>query len=257
MESSNTIDYDVHWTQSLDTYRNHPTSRHRRRYVLEALKREGVARDTSVFDYGCGAGILLEEIQENFGLPSSQLGGCDISEEAIGAARRRIQSPYFYHGEFPKIDLPMDIGICTEVIEHTDQYVKILEWFADNLKSNGIMIVTTQGGSLDPPDAYYGHVQHFRLHDLITLLRTMGFSRQRARYWGFPLFTLQKWITKQIFARIRDGYMIGQMSSKKRLAFSLAYFLYFIHDAIPFGPQIFITAKKGPTQRAAATVERA
>ena len=65
-----------------------------------------------------------------------------------------------------------------------------------------------------------------------------------ARYWGFPLFTLQKWVTKRNVDSIRDRYMHGELDWKKRAIFKATYYVYFLHDAIAKGPQIFIHAQK-------------
>ncbi len=244
MRPANTIDYNEHWTRSLDTYKNHPTSRHRRRFVIRAMKKEKLSRDTFIFDYGCGAGILLQEIRSRYRLADSQLGGCDLSTAAIEISRSHIDSPSFYHEAYPEIGRPIDIAITTEVIEHTVQYEEILRWLWGNLRKDGTLIITTPGGTLDPPDIYYGHVQHFRLAELGRQLESIGFSLRIAKCWGFPFFTLQKWITKRNFDAIRDQFMGGDLTTKKRLVFTLAYYLYFVHDLIPLGPQIFILARK-------------
>jgi SAM-dependent methyltransferase len=241
-----TIDYDEHWTQSLATYQSHPTSRHRRRFVMRSLRKTGVPKGTFVFDYGCGPGLLLKEIQDLYRLADSQLGGCDLSPEAIKAARESFNSPFFYNQSFPDLERPIDIAVTTEVIEHTSEYEEILRWLWDHLRNDGILIVTTPGGSMDPPDVYYGHVQHFRLHELSRLLERLGFHLHISRYWGFPFFTLQKWVTKKYFFKVRDGYMDGDMSTKKRMVFTLAYYIYMVHDLIPYGPQIFLLARKTP-----------
>ncbi len=238
------IDYDEHWAQALDTYANHPTSRHRRRFALQSLQKIGIPPEAFVFDYGCGAGLLLKDIQKRYQLTDIQLGGCDLSSEAIEIARKEFESPYFYHQQYPKLVRPIDIAITTEVIEHTDQYRDILSWLWKHLRLGGRLIVTTPGGTMDPPDVYYGHVQHFQLTELVPLLEEIGFAIRVARNWGFPLFTLQKWITRKSFEHVKAEYMHGPLNSRKRFIFTIAYYLYFVHDLLPWGPQIFILAEK-------------
>jgi 2-polyprenyl-3-methyl-5-hydroxy-6-metoxy-1,4-benzoquinol methylase len=239
-----TIDYDIHWAESLETYRNHPTSRHRRRFVMNALQRAQLTPQSFVFDYGCGAGLALEEAQARFGLRDDQLGGCDVSATAIARVRARFDSPHFIQGEFPPLDRPIDVAICTEVIEHTAEYARVLAWIAAHLRPGGHVILTTPGTPMDPPDEFYGHIQHFRLRDLTRLLRECGYEVDYAARWGFPLFTLQKWLTRTWFDRVKSGYMEGKLSRKKRAVFTVAYYAYMVHDWIPWGPQLFIRARK-------------
>lgn len=244
MKSRDTIDFDRHWAQSLDTYRTHPTSRHRRRFIMRTITKDLAHPHAFFFDYGCGTGILLNAIRERYALADTQFGGCDLSSEAIKASRKEILSPYFYNESFPEIDRPIDFAVASEVIEHTPDYEEILSWLWRNLRTSGLLAVTTPGGRMDPPDVYYGHTQHFRLQELAQLLERIGFSLRIARYWGFPFFNLQKWITRRNFDNIREQYMTGGLNTKKRILFNLSYYLYFIHDLIPFGPQIFILAQK-------------
>ena len=242
--ASGVIDYEEHWSNSVDTYRNHPTSRHRRRFIMRRLRRIAPKAGQFIFDYGCGAGILLEEIKRAHGLADWDLGGCDISRAGIAAARVRLPEATLISREFPSLNRPIDVAITSEVIEHTPNYRAVLEWLADHMRPNGHLILTTPGGTMDPPDEYYGHIQHFTLEQLTKILEGVGCRVRVARYWGFPFFTLQKWVTKRNFESIRERYMHGELDFAKRTIFSATYYAYLVHDLIPRGPQIFIHARK-------------
>ncbi|MDO8500887.1 MAG: methyltransferase domain-containing protein [Gemmatimonadaceae bacterium] len=244
MSTAEVIDYEEHWSSSVETYESHPTSRHRRRFVMSCLSGIHPRPGMFVFDYGSGAGLLLGQIQSRFGMPEMDFGGCDISLAGIEAARKRLPGATFIAGEFPALERGIDIAITSEVIEHTAQYREVLAWLADHMKSGADLIITTPGATLDPPDHYYGHIQHFTLEHLGEVLGELGFTICTARYWGFPFFTLQKWVTKRNFDRIRDQYMHGELNLKKKAIFALTYYTYFVHDLFPKGPQIFIHARK-------------
>lgn len=238
------IDYEDHWSGSVDTYKSHPTSRHRRRFIMNCLRDIRPGRRSFIFDYGCGPGLLLEQIKSVHGIPDENLGGCDISRTGIARAQAKFPRGTFIAAEYPRLGRPIDIAITSEVIEHTTEFRKILAWLAENLAPGGDLIITTPGGTMDPPDQYYGHTQHFRLEQLTAVLDELGLTVVKARNWGFPFFTLQKWVTKRNFDRIRDSYMHGEMDWKKRIIFAVAYHCYLLHDLIPAGPQIFIHARK-------------
>ena len=238
------IDFEDHWSGSVDTYKAHPTSRHRRRFIMNRLRRIRPDAQTFVFDYGCGTGVLLEQIKSRYGVPDEKLGGCDISRTGIEKAREQFPRGQFSVGEYPHLDRPVDVAITSEVIEHTAEYRKILAWLADNLADGGDLIITTPGGTMDPPDQYYGHIQHFKLEQLTAILKELNLTIVVARYWGFPFFSLQKWVTKRNFDRIRDRYMHGELDWKKKALFTATYYAYLLHDLIPSGPQIFIHARK-------------
>ncbi len=237
------IDYEEHWSSSVETYRNHPTSRHRRRFILNCLDRIDPRPGQLIFDYGSGAGILLEEIKQRHSLDDSDLGGCDISNAGVAAARSRLPGGTFFAQEFPLLERPVDVAITSEVIEHTAEYRAVLEWLSDHLRPGGHLIITTPGGTMDPPDEYYGHIQHFTLEQLTGILDDVGCQVQVARYWGFPFFTLQKWVTKRNFESIRERYMHGELDLSKKAIFTATYYAYLIHDLIARGPQIFIHAR--------------
>ena len=244
MTGASVIDYEEHWSDSVETYKNHPTSRHRRRFVMSRLRRIRPRPGMFVFDYGSGAGLLLEQIRDTYSLPDCDLGGCDISRAGVRAAQKRLPGATLIAAEFPHIDRKIDVAITSEVIEHTAEYRKVLEWLAANLKDGGDLIITTPGGTMDPPDEYYGHIQHFTLEELTGILRGLGFTVEVARYWGFPFFTLQKWVTKRNFDSIRSRYMHGELDVRKKAIFTVTYYAYFIHDLLSRGPQIFIHARK-------------
>ena len=238
------IDYEEHWSGSVETYRNHPTSRHRRRFILNRLARIAPRPGQFIFDYGSGAGILLEEIRQRHSLEDWDLGGCDISHAGIASARERIPGGMFFAQEFPELTRPIHVAITSEVIEHTAEYRAVLEWLSSHLRPGGHLIITTPGGTMDPPDEYYGHIQHFTLEQLTGILADVGCEIEVARYWGFPFFTLQKWVTRRNFDSIRDRYMHGELDLAKKAIFTATYYAYHIHDLIARGPQIFIHARK-------------
>jgi 2-polyprenyl-3-methyl-5-hydroxy-6-metoxy-1,4-benzoquinol methylase len=238
-------DPDIYWEDTAISYPYYPTVRHRRRFVLNSISKY-VANPAgcTVFDYGCGEGEVLKEIKDHFGLDDSQLAGCDISGTAIQMAKKKIDSGNLFPEVFPKINRKPDIVVCCEVIEHTADYYQILRWIFENIAHGGKLILTTQSGKIHASDRYTGHTQHFDIKYLKSLLEDIGFNIEYSSLWGFPLFTVQKYLTNLRFDRIRENYLEGQLTLRKKVVFSLAYLAYYMHDVIKFGPQIYIVAVK-------------
>jgi len=253
MESDNrqrNIDYfESYWDSGVELYESHPTGRHRRRFIRNRLRKERGRGGLRIFDYGCGTGVGLEEAARILSLDEGKIGGCDISPRAIELVRNRFPGGSFYLEAYPEVDQKLDIVICSEVIEHTSEYRSILEWIAGHLREGGLLILTTPRIPMDPPDRAYGHVQHFRLDELVFLLRGLDFKPEFSREWGFPFFTLQKWVTRRLFSKVSQAILETPMNRSKHVLFYLVYLAYFIHDLIPHGPQLFIAARKMGGQR--------
>ena len=237
-------DPEQYWRLTKDSYPHYPTIRHRQRFLRNVLRRQGLNEHSFIFEYGCGSGAALGHVRDCFGLRPDQVGGCDIAETAIELSRQALGSPYLYVSTAPPLPRSADVVICTEVLEHTTKYEKIIEWSWDHLVPGGAFVVTTQAGRIHASDRYTGHTQHFRLGELKALLRRLNFTIEQARCWGWPLFTLQKYLTNVNFQAVRQGFLEGGLTLKKRLVFGLAYALYYLHDLIPYGPQIYIVARK-------------
>ncbi len=240
------LDYDpdVYWTDTGVAYPYYPTVRHRKRFVIDELKKEGVDSETFIFDYGCGEGGILSEIKTVFSLADNQLAGCDISAKAVEIAKQKIKSRHLYTEVFPKLTRKCDFIICSEVIEHTKDYFHILNWIEDNLTDDGRLILTTQAGKVHASDRYTGHTQHFEIAHLNAVLKHLGFEIEESRLWGFPFFTLQKYLTNMRFEKIRQNYLEGELTLRKKIVFEIANILFYLHDFIKSGPQIYIVARK-------------
>jgi len=233
-----------YWEKTENAYAYYPTVKHRKRFVLNSLRDFKFNENTFVFDYGCGEGGVLSGIKEKFNLKTSQLGGFDVAENVINKLKEKFDSPHFYHKKLPVLDKKCSIIICSEVIEHTEKYSDIIKWIHNNLDESGTLILTTQSGKIHASDRYTGHTQHFKIKELEALLKNEGFKIHKSFLWGFPLFTLQKYLTNINFKAVQKNYLEGELSFRKKIVFDVTYFFYFIHDLVKQGPQIYIVASK-------------
>ena len=235
---------DNYWALVKHAYDLYPTIRHRKRFIINTLKKYIDKTRFSVFDYGIGNGTLLKDIKDMFNLSETDIGGCDISSTAIELSKKKLHSPFLFNEQYPKLNKKFDVIVCSEVIEHTTQYKQSLEWIYNHLETTGILILTTQSGKIYASDKYAGHTQHFKLSELNSLLKEIGFHIKYLRLWGFPFFTLQKYLTNYKFSSIKEDFLEGEPHIKQRFIFGFAYIIYYIHDFINFGPQIYMVISK-------------
>ncbi|XP_057471735.1 small RNA 2'-O-methyltransferase-like [Actinidia eriantha] len=173
-----------------------PLSKQRVDYALQQIKESGA---TSLVDFGCGSGSLLDSL---LALPTSleKIVGVDISQKGLARAAKIlhpklsaisdatapskvIQSVLLYFGSITVFDSRLygfDIGTCLEVIEHMEEDQAHL--FGDMVLSSfcpRILIVSTpnyeynvilQGSNLqsqeeDPDDKTHSQSCKFRNHD--------------------------------------------------------------------------------------------
>ena len=238
--------YEQHWNNRDDTYVRYPTVRHRHRLVLKAAYK-AIGADHSkalVFDYGCGVGLMLDDLRRR-GLLASQLAGNDLSHSALAITQAKIPDcQSLFLDAYPQMDRRHSLILCSEVIEHSTEYAKIIDWISDHMAPGGTLVLSTQGGPRFGIDDYSGHTQHFSLDGLKKLLENSGLDVQQARRWGFPFFSLQKRVADLHFDGVRQSFLEARPSRPVDTLFKAAYAAYFLHDAIPFGPQLFLVARK-------------
>lgn len=108
--------------------------------ITNQLPRES---NLCVLDAGCGEGHLLESLVKKN--PHNNYYGADLTEIALTKARERCVSAKYILTDLAKIELDdnfFDIIVCTETIEHIDDYRAVLKEFKRLLKPGGILTLT-------------------------------------------------------------------------------------------------------------------
>lgn len=169
------------------------------RQVTRYLKK---IKEGKVLDIGCAHGFMLERFPESF-----LKFGLDVSEYAIGIARKRLPKSIFRVGE-AEDNLPFekdffDVVLLNDIIEHLENPALALDNTSKVLKKGGILYITTPNLNtfrkkfLKYADAKEHHISLFSHVDFMKLLAEVGFK------------VLERWTFCYLFFYLRFESNIG------------------------------------------------
>lgn len=244
-------DYDEFWKEIKGSHARHPSVRFRSHLVVNAVKAiSDVAEGNAILDVGCGDGDLLKQLNDSLCLGQRKVNliGYDISEYQIEKNRLHSGPPFdFRVVDFNKKIEGVDkfhIIICSELIEHLENWKIALENIAGMNRKGGYLILTTQAGKRYGSDCALGHLQHFELSYLTSYLEGLNYHILRKERRGFPFYNLQK-IFNSIFLPASKRIANKKTNILASLLFNITYFLFRISIKSKYlGPQIFIMAQK-------------
>lgn len=166
----------------LDYERERPALRRNfRARVKDLLK--GHPDGGRLWEIGCAYGYFIEEAAPRF-----DVGGCDISTEAIASAKKQFGEKVV-EGDYLRLDIaPCDVVCLWDTVEHLQAPERYLEKAAQDLKRGGTLALSTGDfGSLcarvrgpkwrliHPPT----HLHYFTAKSITTLLGRLGFVNVR------------------------------------------------------------------------------
>ena len=171
-----------------DIHKYAPASRHRRSIMLNLIKK--LDWKTGI-DAGCAQPYLIEELSK---FKDKQLYGCDIARPVIETNRKIFKRAKFEVVNLEKGRYPggkvFDLVICSEVIEHIDNYGKAI---ANLCKMSAkYLLITVPSGKVFNIDGKVGHFRHFDIQTIEKEVEKNGFRAVFKRYWGFPFHTIYK-----------------------------------------------------------------
>jgi D-glycero-D-manno-heptose 1,7-bisphosphate phosphatase len=188
-------DWEAHWGEYADSARDNPAQEYRRVVIAALVERHGVPQ--RVLDIGSGQGDLLASLHERW--PGAELAGLELSAEGIRRAREKVPSARFFQVDLLKeralpaeISGWADVGVCSEVLEHVDDPVRLLGSALQGIAPGGLLVVTVPGGPRTAFDRFIGHRRHFRPALLRSVLDQAGLEVDDVSGTGFPFFNLYK-----------------------------------------------------------------
>jgi 2-polyprenyl-3-methyl-5-hydroxy-6-metoxy-1,4-benzoquinol methylase len=120
-------------------------------YFLWSVIVDRLPSDPKILEVGCGTGHLAHLLQDR---QYTDYVGFDFSAEAIRVASARLPARRFHHADAlttPLLEGPYNTLICTEVLEHIPDDLRIIE----RIRPGTRCLVTV------PNFPYVSHVRHF------------------------------------------------------------------------------------------------
>ena len=224
-----------------EAHRLSPAPRHRRRLVVDMVRRLGIA---DVLDAGCGQPYLLAALKDELGIDAY---GCDISDRTMEDTEGSPVAREFRVLDLSKEVWPgrrFDIVICSEVLEH------IPDWPAAvaNLDrmARRYVLITVPTGKVRTMDRMVGHTQHFAGPELIAALGAAGCRPLEVRRWGFPLHSLYRILISSQADRVYDAFSGeggGGYGRMQRVVSEALYRAFFLNDPFRTGDELIVLAR--------------
>ena len=162
----------------------------------------------SLLDVGCGAGIVLAELQRTY--KNTHFTGCDIAPDAEGFWREpRAMGIDLFVGDFLESDLPVqDVLLALDVLEHLQDpftFLSRLKGRANHYVFHFPLDLSALSVLRESPLLHVrnkvGHVHYYTRRLALALLMDCGYQIIDARYTG-AAFTAPKRSWKTLLAQL-------------------------------------------------------
>lgn len=254
--------WDDHWRALGEASLNNPANGYRWRLVRDLLGHPPPG--SLILDIGSGQGELSIALQAEH--PACEVVGIEYSTEGVQRATEAaaaVGSPVRFVQHDLLQPVPDDLldgrrathAVCSEVLEHVDDPVRLLHNAARCLAPTCRLVVTVPGGPRSAFDRHIGHRQHFRSQSLVSVLDRAGFRVEKVCRAGFPFFDLYKLaIILRGRRLVEDLQSMPSSATRRRLSGAMvtafgALFRLNLQDS-PLGWQMAAVARHGDRSEA-------
>jgi SAM-dependent methyltransferase len=235
--------YDEFWQSCPDFSRYNPGVLHRRRGILQQLKK---VPHRELLDVGCGNGELLLWLRSMLG-GTTRFVGADLSEETVEANRTRHPFAEFHALDVQNraLDATFEAVVCTEVVEHLDDRPRALKNLASMVSRGGHLVLTCPTGKLHATEKNFGHVSHPTPRELKGQLVDAGLDVVSMTSWGFPLYTALKYATNVNPEWALKNFANTEYTPAAKLVSKALYYVNYLNPpSTPLGCQLFVLARR-------------
>ncbi|HKS21984.1 MAG TPA: class I SAM-dependent methyltransferase [Thermoanaerobaculia bacterium] len=188
--------WDERWRKYSRSALRNPAQAYRRKLILSLLMSE-TPRPLRVLDVGSGQGDMARALLRAD--PEIRVLGLELSAFGVSIAREKVPAARFLQRDLMEsAAVPAEFAgwanfaVCSEVLEHVDDPVRLLRHAAAYMASGCKVVVTVPGGPMSAFDRQIGHRRHFRAGELKEIAEKAGFRVRFARGAGFPFFNLYR-----------------------------------------------------------------
>lgn len=235
--------YDKCWQSWNEFTRYYPASIHRRKYIINEIKK--IKSWKSMADFGCGNALLICSIFKEFFTFGRNFYGTDISLEQTEA-----NSEQFPEINFRQLDMArcmpretFDIITCSEVLEHIPDYKSAIRNISYSLNPGGHVIITVPKAEIFYTEQTFGHLRHFCEEDLQEEFEKHGIKTLKCHSWGFPFHDLSKIVANISPKTSLRKFANGKLPFMSKMIFKFVNLLYYL-NVFPMGKQIFYVGFK-------------
>lgn len=235
------IDYNDWRKAQKNSHSHHPSVRLRNHFILNQLKHINFE---TFMDAWCGDWYLLNLVHTFY--PDKHYSWLDISDEICS---RDIGTSI----DFSLMDLwkpsttlhkTYDVVVCSEVIEHIEDWKQVVHNLANLPKKWWYLILTTQSWKRYKSDMNIWHLKHFTLDELEKEFDTYWFEIVSSYKKWFPFYNLQKWLYQKIEKKAQKVQQ-SKETFFSRILFDVTYFLFLVSlTSRTLWPQIFMVLQK-------------
>lgn len=148
--------------------------------------------DMTVFDFGCGSGILLPTLcneRRTVYATDLQLASAQYLASSLQLTSVKFVSANIWQHAIPNCSL--DVIVAANVLEHIDNRASLLDIFASKLKPNGRLVVSGPTESVlyrmgRRIVGFSGEYHVATVYDVLTDIDASGFHRIYRRRWPIP-----------------------------------------------------------------------
>jgi SAM-dependent methyltransferase len=213
-------------------------------------------------DIGCSSGFLLRDLRET--LPAASIIGADFMLPTLLRLARRMPGIPILQFDLRKCPLPeacLDGIANINVLEHIDRDAEALAQLFRILKPGGWLHLEVPAGPhlYDAYDEHLMHHRRYRMAELKSLTRQIGFECRHATHLGFLIYPLFAWTKMRCRARLsgmnteEKQQWVAQQISKTRTS-PLLTVLFRIEQALgrlisaPVGVRCVLVLRKPLTK---------
>lgn len=238
------VDYNKVWKDDWKDITSYGPSYKTRYRIIRTLMEMFEFDKEEVLDVGCGDGAFLKSLRKSY--PNLSLNGFDISDEIVS---KNMDNIHLSTGDLTKDEtIPnkkFDIIICSEVLEHIEDYQKAIINLSKMLKPGGYVFISSPYGMKNwtAHDTYARHVRRWELgvieEELIknNICITISFTWGRIFYNSYYKYFLAKQNPKKLMRK--KGFV------KEKIFAPLLYNMFKFDDMFKTkGRIIFIVGRK-------------